>query len=109
MAYIPDICFSEAKNDLLSESGVMKHAALTLFAYFCLRRNRETGLCRSTIAAAARDTGIPRGSVVALCKFLEEKDWILVSDTGEIRLLKGFYSTEEILQLKRIRRPNHGE
>jgi len=97
MAHVPDECFMDAKTELLSEKGVIKHAALTLYGYYCVRRNKQTGLCFQKTARAARDTGIPRTNVIQLQDFLEDRGWIWVYRSGVIRPLKGFYPAEKIL------------
>ena len=90
----------DAKTELVSETGHIKHAALTLYGYFCKLRNGQTGLCFPKPPNTAKAIGIPRTNVIMLTKFLDEKNWIQFYDTGVIRPLKGFYPPEEIFRIK---------
>ncbi len=96
MAYIPDVCFHDAQYELIGDSGAIKHAALTLFGYYCRRRNKDSGLCNPKLETTAADTGIPKSNVSQLKKFLDDIGWIHVYKKGVIRPLKGFYSDEQI-------------
>lgn len=83
----------DAKQELVSETGAVKHAALTLYGYYCLRRNKNTGLCFPSLRKTSDETGItPKSNVVGLRNFLKSIAWIEVYETGVIRPLKGFYS-----------------
>lgn len=93
MAFVPDMAYDDLKHELISEKGVIKHAAFTLYGYYCRRRNKETGVCFPSLKQSALDTGIPLSNISQLKDFLEEKFWILC-DGKLIRPLKGFYSLE---------------
>jgi len=89
------------KHELVGENGKIKHAAMTLYGYFCIRRNTKTGFCFPSLKTVHQDTGIPMSNVSQLTDFLESVFWI--EKIGkQIRPLKGFYdlefSTDEIGQ-----------
>lgn len=86
----------DAQYELTSETGAVKHAALSLYGYYCLRRNKQTGLCFPSLERTCADIGItPKSNVSMLKTFLKNVAWIEVFETGVIRPLKGFYSDEE--------------
>ena len=86
----------DAQYELVSETGQVKHAALTLYSYYCMRRRKGTGLCFPKLSTTAADTGItPKSNVSMLRTFLKSVAWIEVYPSGVIRPLKGFYSDEE--------------
>lgn len=90
----------DAQYELASEKGAIKHAALTLYGYYCKLRSSKTGLCFPKPPGTSKATGIPRTNVIMLTKFLDEQNWIHIYGTGLIRPLKGFYSEAEIFQIK---------
>ncbi|MBS3915564.1 MAG: hypothetical protein KG003_13800 [Bacteroidetes bacterium] len=100
MAYVPDVCYTDAKFELVSEKGQIKHAALTLYGYYCKCRNRNSGFAFPKGKTIVNDTGIPKSNVSMLRDFLEECGWIEVYPTGVIRPLKGFISDKEILKMR---------
>jgi hypothetical protein len=102
MAYVPDVCWEDAKKELVSERGEIRHAAFTLYGYYCKLRNKNDGICFPKIATAARDTGIPKSNVSQLNGFLIDVGWIDINGK-EIRPLKGFYEPEEIFQLRLVK------
>jgi hypothetical protein len=100
MAYHPDEAFMDVKTELVSDDGRIKYAAHYLYGYYCLRRNKETGLCFPSLKRTVQDTGLPKSNVSMLKAFLEEIAWIEVYETGVIRPLKGFYPPEEIFNFR---------
>lgn len=84
----------DAQNELISDTGAVKHAALTLYGYYCARRNKKTGLCFPKLGKTAKDLGIPKSNVSMLKTFLQKVAWIEVYESGVIRPLKGFASDE---------------
>lgn len=90
----------DAQYELVSDSGAFKHAALTLYGYYCVRRNKESGLCFPSLEKTMADTGItPKSNVSMLRAFLKNVAWIEVYESGVIRPLKGFYSDEIRLRI----------
>lgn len=98
-AQIPAEAIMDAKNELTTDTGAIKHAAVHLFNYFCLRRRRDTGLCFPSLKRTSEDTGIPKSNVSMLKTFLKNVAWIEIYDSGVIRPLKGFVTDEERLKI----------
>lgn len=98
-ARVPAEAIMDAKNELTTDTGAIKHAAIHLFNYYCLRRRRDTGLCFPSLKRTSEDTGIPKSNVSMLKTFLKNIAWIEIYDSGVIRPLKGFVPDEERLKI----------
>jgi hypothetical protein len=74
-------------------------AAFNLFAYYCMRRNKETGTCFPSQKKTATETGINYAYVSTLKTILVKKGWIEITDEGHIRPLKGFENSKDSLEI----------
>lgn len=81
MAFIPD--------EAIERSQELKPSAFSLYVYYCMRRNKETGTCFPKLRRAATDLHIEYTYASKLRAELVTKGWIAIED-GEVKPLVGF-------------------
>jgi hypothetical protein len=88
MAQVPD--------EAIDRMCEVNDKAFKLYAYYCRRRNRDTGLCFPSLKITAQDTGINYTYCSEMRNQLAAKGWIEITEKGEIRPLLGFVKSSEI-------------
>lgn len=94
MAFVPDQAVRRAHE--------IKPLAFTLYVYYCMRRNKDTGVCFPSLKLTAEETGINYCYCSQMRTYLAEKGWIEVVGTHEIRPLMGFETVEKSLEIPKI-------
>lgn len=94
--------FAKVPIVAIIESTEITPSAFRLYVYFCLRRNKHTGVCFPTLRRAADDLKINYSYACTMRKELVTKGWIELFDGRFIRPLKGFEIPNSSIEIPNI-------